>query len=775
MRLLNTTTLQLKQFLGSRPPYAILSHTWDDEEVTFQDIQDIQGSGASSKIGYQKLSRACELALSDGYEWIWIDTCCIDKTSSAELSEAINSMYSWYGASDLCYAYLLDHDVSTGQSWTFEKSRWFLRGWTLQELIAPRRIVFYTSDWFDTRREGEVGTWYMLGTKTTLQVKIEAITGIGAQVLLGLKPLSEITAAQKMSWAAKRLTTREEDMAYCLMGIFDINLPLLYGEGKKKAFLRLQEEILHRYGDYSLLVTSRVSNLNLTRDKHEGILFSSPVGFGTETRILELEGHEPRADYWDKYWDKGSWRGRDGQLMMWRSIDWEQVSVARARNEETQTGTLSRTYKSLVAVILCCRIKEDGPTARFMAWTNCFYGDRDHLIFINLSTRPDSDFYKENGLVCLHKDQVHRWGFEWKEMYLNLSTETADEGTFSSIGIWTPLSSPRPGRPDRISIDAWASWVPRKELPINPDSKELDGIWLEASEPNLTVGPTLKPEAIIIFWAPEFRPRLKYTIVVGNVREDMPSFWWCHFLGETKGITSAELMKSARRKFQHRTDLSLEETDYVEFYIPGEISWDSICLRISVNGRGRNTVVVKASIHGRKKVDYFSLKADDLKYLEKQPKRIRIKPAPWPRSQQEIDYEERRQYESFTETMVEIYQQQLLEKEFNQPLHFRVPKPGRTHKKMFAWFDCNFVFPHKCRGCTREHKGMGKDFGYVKRPVLRQRRKDLVAAWEREDPSMKDYAWSHLMKPEALPRQAYEMTQPRGTNYSSSTLDLAAG
>ncbi|PVH72247.1 HET-domain-containing protein [Cadophora sp. DSE1049] len=235
MRLLNTITLKLESFFGRELPiYAILSHTWGDEEVTLQDM--VNPVEAESKPGYAKLRGCCKKAAEDGYAYVWIDACCIDKTSSAELSEAINSMYIWYKNSDVCYVHL--SDVETPFE-AFKHSRWFTRGWTLQELIAPRTVEFYTA------------TWEEIGTKQSLGDEIALITGIESRVLQG-SDLAAHHVAEKMSWAASRITTRVEDMSYCLLGIFNIHMPLLYGEGKR-AFIRLQKEILRTTDDYTIL------------------------------------------------------------------------------------------------------------------------------------------------------------------------------------------------------------------------------------------------------------------------------------------------------------------------------------------------------------------------------------------------------------------------------------------------------------------------------------------------------------------------------------------
>ncbi|KAK3938889.1 heterokaryon incompatibility protein-domain-containing protein [Diplogelasinospora grovesii] len=265
MRLLNTSSLKLKEFVGLNiPPYAILSHTWGEEEVLFDDIQK---GIASSKNGYGKLAGCCQKAAKDGFEWVWIDTCCIDKTSSAELSEAINSMYQWYEKSTICYAYLWDvaaeHTASAFAITDFSQSRWFTRGWTLQELIAPQVVEFYTSEWLE------------IGTKGSLASQISTITGIPVRILRGESPPSTCCIAERMSWASARQTTREEDLAYCLLGIFGVHMPLLYGEGAK-SFVRLQEQILKQEEDYSIFAWTLQHDCGQALT---GFLASSPSDF----------------------------------------------------------------------------------------------------------------------------------------------------------------------------------------------------------------------------------------------------------------------------------------------------------------------------------------------------------------------------------------------------------------------------------------------------------------------------------------------------------------
>ncbi|KAF2674248.1 HET-domain-containing protein [Microthyrium microscopicum] len=249
MRLLNKRTLELKEFIGKEiPEYAILSHTWGAEEVTFQDIFAIdheseQFTSIKQKAGWKKIEFMQRVTATSYVEYFWIDTCAIDKSSSSELSEAINSMFRWYRNAEICYVYLSDILSSDGDitpSTNFVESRWFTRGWTLQELIAPARLDFYTSD------------EHHIGTKKSLRGQISRVTGIDESVLIGVTDLSELSIARRMSWAADRETTRIEDMAYCLIGIFAINIPLLYGEGAR-AFRRLQEEIMRETYDQSIL------------------------------------------------------------------------------------------------------------------------------------------------------------------------------------------------------------------------------------------------------------------------------------------------------------------------------------------------------------------------------------------------------------------------------------------------------------------------------------------------------------------------------------------
>ncbi|GKT83692.1 HET domain protein [Colletotrichum tofieldiae] len=241
MRLLCVKSLEVKEFAPNAiPRYAILSHRWlsNDGEVTFQDMER---NNAITKPGYEKVAKSCKQAEEDGFDYVWIDTSCIDKTSSAELSESINSMFRWYKNAAVCYAFLSDvpSDSALDEDSPFAKSEWFTRGWTLQELVAPKRLEFYSCE------------WKLLGSKGHLSGVISRITGIDELTLQGRRQLHLSSIAARMSWATNRETTREEDKAYSLLGLFDVQLPLLYGEGGEHAFLRLQKELIRTSDDRS--------------------------------------------------------------------------------------------------------------------------------------------------------------------------------------------------------------------------------------------------------------------------------------------------------------------------------------------------------------------------------------------------------------------------------------------------------------------------------------------------------------------------------------------
>ncbi|KYG13654.1 hypothetical protein FVEG_13919 [Fusarium verticillioides 7600] len=283
MRLINVENLKLETFIGGHvPPYAILSHRWgnDDEEVSFKDMD----RGTMNKVGMKKVQGCCRQAKKDNLKYAWIDTCCIDKESSKELDEAINSMFQWYRRAAICYTYMADvpyeQDIWETTS-SFSASSWFTRGWTLQELLAPGEIHFFDE------------TWSLIGTKEELASEIEDITGIPRRFLLGWVDFHQASVAQRMSWASKRTTKRDEDIAYCLLGIFGVTMPMIYGEGHK-AFERLQLKIMEQTTDDSILAWGvKVQGMEIESqtgpsdyNTSAGMFAKSPMDFAKCGRIV---------------------------------------------------------------------------------------------------------------------------------------------------------------------------------------------------------------------------------------------------------------------------------------------------------------------------------------------------------------------------------------------------------------------------------------------------------------------------------------------------------
>ncbi|KXH68663.1 HET domain-containing protein [Colletotrichum salicis] len=286
MWLVNTDTLTLEEVSEpSSIKYAILSHTWEDDEVTFRDFQNVERIRARHKSGFSKIEKTCELARQRGLQYAWVDTCCIDKSSSAELSGAINSMFSWYRESTVCFVFLSDLPASERlieqvgltsvfpyAQKTFAACRWFTRGCTLQEPIAPSEVEFFDSQW----------GWF--SRKADCPDKLGEITGIRRSVLEFSSNLRQTPIAVKMSWAASRKTKRAEDRAYSLLGIFNINMSMIYGEGSK-AFRRLQEEISRETNDLSLFEWRGPTQEDAGYQRFRGIFARSPSEFSSRSEL----------------------------------------------------------------------------------------------------------------------------------------------------------------------------------------------------------------------------------------------------------------------------------------------------------------------------------------------------------------------------------------------------------------------------------------------------------------------------------------------------------
>ncbi|RDX40885.1 HET-domain-containing protein [Lentinus brumalis] len=309
MWVLSTNRAELHEFASPEDipdEYAILSHTWNNRpqdgplEQSFKEVRKIQKRCAQDgrnprDFVTEKIRRCCELAQKHGYKWVWIDTCCIDKTSSAELSEAINSMFRYYALAAICYGYLqdvntefvslkdLENDRHSRNPYRQERYRsfgssiWFQRGWTLQELIAPRFFIFLSS------------SWEIIGTKADFAELLEWHFGISAAMLRLQVSHTEFSIAQRMSWFQGRRTTRPEDEAYCLLRLFDIHMPTLYGEGRN-AFRRLQEEIMKQSADTTLFAW----RWSFTDSPERCLLAASPADFKVSWRKDEVVYTPPR-------------------------------------------------------------------------------------------------------------------------------------------------------------------------------------------------------------------------------------------------------------------------------------------------------------------------------------------------------------------------------------------------------------------------------------------------------------------------------------------------
>ena len=269
IRLLNAETRQLpdddEMKAQQGQTYVIISHVWLDREIVFEDMPRFGEMITSSKrLSAAKISGACKIVLrhyNSDVKHLWLDTVCIDKKNLTELSMAINSMYKWYRQAKVCFVYLQDFpskDVDV-----FTKSRWFTRGWTLQELVAPEQVIFFDRD------------WKVIGDKKSLQKDLSARTRITGMFLLQTSNISKASIAQRMSWFSGRRTTVEEDAAYCLLGIYGVNMPLLYGEGRERAFRRLQEEIMRYSDDHSIFAWTSIVPLK----EGSGFLAESPDYF----------------------------------------------------------------------------------------------------------------------------------------------------------------------------------------------------------------------------------------------------------------------------------------------------------------------------------------------------------------------------------------------------------------------------------------------------------------------------------------------------------------
>lgn len=297
MRLLQVHDLNFQEVPshGPFPAYAILSHTWIQpscEEVTYQDLLTLDIASIRQKQGWRKVQHSIDEARREGIPYVWVDTCCINKQDPTELTEAINCMFNWYSQSRCCYVFLSDFknvDEAHGHGYDgIASSKWFTRGWTLQELIAPCEVKFYDQE------------WDLVTTRAISAPLISEITCVDTDLLkngndpatlpqgLSMARLEQYSIAQRMSWAASRETSRSEDRAYSLLGLFNIVMPLHYGEGAENAFKRLQQEIIKQSADQSILAWEWPSHTTPRdiSDSHMSFLAPSPDCFKSRSHVI---------------------------------------------------------------------------------------------------------------------------------------------------------------------------------------------------------------------------------------------------------------------------------------------------------------------------------------------------------------------------------------------------------------------------------------------------------------------------------------------------------
>ena len=264
MRLLNVYTFQFSEFPDRPPPYAIASHRW--KAGTEATIKDIRNRRNTDKDGCRKVESFAKYVREHvcDVEWLWIDTCCVNQDSSQEVTEAVNSMFRWYSNAEVCLAYLAEVSDAENER-EFRGSEWFRRGWTLQELLAPQMVVFLSASWELIGHKGEDGwtrSGHQIASGHALEAAVSAITGVPECVLRNYARSMSLSIEERLSWIYNRQTTKEEDMSYSLLGIFDVTMPVIYGEGAKRARERLMEEIYkasmstHGYTSNQIMPTS---------------------------------------------------------------------------------------------------------------------------------------------------------------------------------------------------------------------------------------------------------------------------------------------------------------------------------------------------------------------------------------------------------------------------------------------------------------------------------------------------------------------------------------
>ncbi|KAI1377697.1 heterokaryon incompatibility protein-domain-containing protein [Hypoxylon crocopeplum] len=332
MRLIHTKNLAVKSFGYDVPPYSILSHTWNKKEVSFQDINDVKLRVTLP--GWEKVKECCAVAARDGWDWIWIDSCCIDKTNTSELSESINSMLGYYQQAEVCYAYLADVDKDASDiREDFTSSRWFTRGWTLQELLAPKFLLFLDM-W-----------WKPLGPREHWTAAITLATGIERKYLMNFRYASVST---KLSWARSRQTTKLEDRAYCLLGLLGVSMPLIYGEGKE-AFRRLQRELIMISTDETIFAWSSWEATSYV----DTVLASDPSQF--RSGLVAQPFDKARRGY------AMTNAGLSIEAELWESLTGETIIRLNVAREDAMDRPLVLQLYPIQRGTNCFRVGQDRP------------------------------------------------------------------------------------------------------------------------------------------------------------------------------------------------------------------------------------------------------------------------------------------------------------------------------------------------------------------------------------------------------------------------------
>ncbi|KAI6007493.1 hypothetical protein EDC04DRAFT_2611339 [Pisolithus marmoratus] len=278
MYLLNVATQQLEDIHELRP-YAILSHALQAGETVY--FHQVGTESVRMQPGYEKVETCCEPARQGGLKYIWTDTCCANANNSAAYTETTTLAYTWYQQAHVCYTYLDDVDGSEDsreKHSTFKRSRWFRLTWTLGELSAPKHVLL-RERLDNDRNEGR------------------PFECIHRDALEYPERVPCFSIATRMSWARGRTSTKHEDRVYALMGLFGVNLPILYGEGETRTFLKLQNEILKTTDDQSIFAWHSAGGASTSSEYHSsGLLADTSKCFADCGNIQQIP-----YDQWSRY------------------------------------------------------------------------------------------------------------------------------------------------------------------------------------------------------------------------------------------------------------------------------------------------------------------------------------------------------------------------------------------------------------------------------------------------------------------------------------------